>query len=197
MTNIANHLLVIGGSAGSLAMVLKIIPLLKKEMNLAVIVIFHRRVSEDTTLIDLFSERTVFKVKEADEKEMILPGTIYFAPPDYHLLIERDFTLSLDVSEKINYSRPSIDVTFESAAELYRDRLGCILLSGANADGVEGLRKAKMFGATIIVQDPACAEVPYMPQVAVNKVPVDLLLDDTNLVKIFKSIRLDKDQFMP
>ncbi len=171
-------------------MALKIIPLLKIEMNLAVIIVFHRKASDDTTLADLLSERTVYRVKEAEEKEEILPGVIYLAPADYHLLIERDFTLSLDVSEKINYSRPSIDVTFESAAEVYGDSLGCVLLSGANADGVEGLLRAQAFGSTILVQDPACAEVPYMPQEAVNKVPIDLLFDNTNVSRIFNSIKL-------
>jgi len=188
-----NHsLLVIGGSAGSLSMTLKIIPLLKIEMNLAVIIIFHRKASEDSILIDLFSERTVYRVKEAEEKEEILPGVIYLAPVDYHLLIEKNFTLSLDISEKINYSRPSIDITFESAADAYGDRLGCLLLSGANADGVEGLQRAKALGSTILVQDPMCAEVPYMPQEAINKVSIDLLIDDANLSKIFKSIKLVK-----
>jgi two-component system, chemotaxis family, protein-glutamate methylesterase/glutaminase len=181
------NLLVIGGSAGSLSITLKIIPLLKVEMNLAVIIIFHRKSSDDTTLIDLLSERTAYRVKEAEEKEEILPGVIYLAPPDYHLLVEKDFTLSLDVSEKINYSRPSIDITFESAAEVYGDRLKCLLLSGANADGVEGLQRAKALGSAILVQDPACAEVPYMPQEAINKVKVDLLINNTNLSSIFES----------
>jgi len=188
-----NHsLLVIGGSAGSLSMTLKVIPLLQIEMNLAVIVIFHRKASEETILIDLFSERTVYLVKEAEEKEEILPGVIYLAPADYHLLIEKDFTLSLDTSEKINYSRPSIDITFESAADVYGDRLGCLLLSGANADGVDGLQRAKALGSTILVQDPTCVEVPYMPQEAINKVSIDLLINDKNLSEIFKSIKLVK-----
>ena len=185
-----HSLLVIGGSAGSLSMVLRIIPLLKINMNLAVIIIFHRKLAEQTTLIELFSERTVYQVKEADEKDKIASGVIYLAPADYHLLIERDFTLSLDASEKINYCRPSIDVTFESAAEVYQDKLACLLLSGANADGVDGLIKAKSRGSTVIVQDPMCAEVPYMPQEAVNKVPIDLLINNSNLTEIFESLRL-------
>ena len=90
------------------------------------------------------------------------------------------------MSEKINYSRPSIDVTFESAAEVYKNRLVCLLLSGANADGVEGLLKAKQFGSIIAVQDPENAEVPFMPQEAVNKVKVDLLVSDTNITKLFQ-----------
>ena len=184
-----NHnLLVIGGSAGSLIVTLKIIPLLEENMNIAVIVIFHRKSSEDNTLIEIFSERTSYQVKEADEKDKILPGVIYIAPADYHVLIEKDFTISLDASEKINYSRPSIDVTFESAAEVYKNRLACLLLSGANADGVEGLLKAKDLGSIIMVQDPKSADVPFMPQEAVNRVKVDLLVTDANLVKIFQSL---------
>lgn len=180
-----HRLLAIGGSAGSLNMTLKIVSQLKAQMDLAVIVIFHRKTTDDTTLIHLFSERGDFHVKEAEEKDEILPGTIYIAPADYHLLIESDFTISLDVSEKVNYSRPSIDITFESAAEVYRQGLACLLLSGANADGVEGLKKARALGAGILVQDPRCAEVPFMPQEAANNVPVDLLVDDNNVSKIF------------
>ena len=182
----SDNLLVIGGSAGSLSMTLKIIPLLEEKMNVAVIVVFHRKSSEGNVLIELFSERTKYSVKEADEKDLISAGTIYIAPADYHVLIEKDFSISLDVSEKINYSRPSIDVTFESAAEVYKNRLVCLLLSGANADGVEGLLKAKQFGSIIAVQDPENAEVPFMPQEAVNKVKVDLLVSDTNITKLFQ-----------
>lgn len=176
------ELLVIGGSAGSLAMVLKVLPLLKKEMNIAVIIIFHRKQSDDDTIIvNMLSSRTEFFVKEADDKDEIVPGTIYIAPSDYHVLIEKNKMLTLDASEKINFSRPSIDVSFESAADVYGSKLGCMLLSGANADGVQGLKTAKDLGALIIVQDPASAEMPYMPREAIENVPVDLQLSYTNL----------------
>ena len=171
------QLLVIGGSAGSLSVVLKIIPLLKKKMNLAVIIVFHRKSSEDNTLIDVLSSRTDFTVKETDDKDEIQPGVIYVAPADYHVLIEKNKTISLDASEKINYSRPSIDVTFESAAEAYTDSLICMLLSGANADGVQGLLIAKRLGAYIIIQDPQTAEVSYMPEQALQKTQPHLLLN--------------------
>ncbi len=171
------QLLVIGGSAGSLSVVLKIIPLLKKEMNLAVIIVFHRKSSEDNTLIDVLSSRTDFTVKETEDKDEIQPGVIYVAPADYHVLIEKNKTISLDASEKINYSRPSIDVTFESAAEAYTDSLICMLLSGANADGVQGLLIAKRLGAYIIIQDPQTAEVSYMPEQALQKTQPHLLLN--------------------
>ena len=174
-------LLVIGGSAGSLSIVLKIIPLLEKQMNLCVIIIFHRKSTEETTLLDVLSTRTSYIVKETDDKDPITPGVVYVAPADYHVLIEKDMTITLDYSEKINYSRPSIDVTFETAAEVFGEKLICMLLSGANADGVQGLISARKTGAFIVVQDPASAEVPYMPQVAVDNVAVDLMLSDDNL----------------
>jgi two-component system chemotaxis response regulator CheB len=181
-SNVRYELLIMGGSAGSLAMVLKVLPLLKKEMNIAVIIIFHRGQSDDETIIvDMLSSRTEFAVKEADDKDEIMPGTIYIAPSDYHVLIEKNKTITLDASEKINFSRPSIDVSFESAADVYGAKLACMLLSGANADGVNGLKAAKNLGALIIVQDPVSAEMPYMPREAIENVPVDLQLNYTNL----------------
>jgi two-component system, chemotaxis family, protein-glutamate methylesterase/glutaminase len=150
-------------------------------MNLAVIVVFHRKKSEEATLIDLLSTRTELSVKEAEDKDEITPGTLYVAPADYHLLIEKNKTLSLDFSEKVNYSRPSIDVSIESACEVFGASLGCILLSGANADGVAGLAMAKRAGGLIVVQDPAFAEFPVMPLHAVAHVSVDLLINENNL----------------
>ena len=120
-------------------------------------------------------------VKEVEEKESIIPGVIYIAPPDYHVLIEKDFTFSLDYSEKVNYSRPSIDITFESAADVYGDRLACLLLSGSNADGVMGMKTAKAIGGLTAVQDPATCEMPYMPQRALDEVEIDFVVNDGNI----------------
>lgn len=175
------ELLVIGGSAGSLSMVLQILPRLRPEMYLSVIVVLHRKQAVEDTLVELLAGRTSYIVKEADDKDELVPGVIYIAPPEYHVLVEKDRSLSLDTSEKVNYSRPSIDVTFESAAEAYGGSLVCLLLSGANADGVQGLWLAKQAGAFIAVQDPGSAEFPMMPQEAVDKVPVDILLHSDNL----------------
>lgn len=174
-------LLVIGGSAGSLTVVMKILPLLDKQMNMAVIIVFHRKSADDSTLTDVLSGKTVFEVKEVDDKDEIRQGVVYLAPPDYHVLIEKDTVLTLDVSERVHYSRPSIDVTFESAAEVYGSSLVCMLLSGANADGVDGLIAAQKKGAFIIVQDPESAEVPYMPDQALQKVKIDWLMTALNL----------------
>ena len=184
--DLQHRVLIIGGSAGALAMTLRIVPQLKQEMNLAVVIVFHRKQSEDRVLVDVLSTRTGFLVKEAEDKDVLSPGVIYLAPADYHVLIERDHSITLDDSEKINFSRPSIDVTFESAAEIYGQALVCMLLSGANADGVSGLQVARKKGAFIIVQDPATAEVSYMPQQAIEKVQVDLLLNEKNLTELSK-----------
>jgi two-component system chemotaxis response regulator CheB len=179
-------LLVIGGSAGGLAMVLKLIPLLNIDMNLSVVIVFHRKQSEDNVLIDVLTKRTRFRVKEADDKDLLVPGTVFVAPADYHLLIEKDGTLTLDDSEKVHYSRPSIDVTFESAAEAHFGSLACLLLSGANADGVAGLVAAKKSGAYVVVQDPKSAEVAFMPQTALDNLKPDLVIDGNNLTEFVK-----------
>ncbi len=177
------HVYVLGGSAGSLSVALKILPLLP--LSLCVIVVFHRKPSEDSVLLDILGTRTNFIVKEVEDKDVLQAGVIYLAPPDYHVLIEKDGTLTLDYSEKVNYSRPSIDVTFDSAAESCGERLTCILLSGANADGAEGMLRAKALGAKIIIQDPRFAEVPVMPQSALNLVKPDTLITAENIREIF------------
>lgn len=179
-------LLVIGGSAGSLSVVMKIIPLITPSLNLATIIVFHRKHSDDSALIEVLAGRTDCVVKEIDDKDELLPGGIYIAPSDYHVLIEKNKTLTLDYSEKINYSRPSIDLAFDSAAEAYGSRVACMLLSGANADGVDGLVAAKHQGAFVIIQDPSTAEVAYMPQQALEKVTCDLMLNPDNLNDLVK-----------
>ena len=161
--------------------VLDIVSALESTSALSVIVVLHRKQSDDSALLDLLSKRTTFSVKEVDDKDKIEPQCIYLAPADYHVLVEKDLTLSLDDSEKINFSRPSIDVTFESAAQVVGDKLMCVLLSGANADGVAGLVAAKRKGALIVVQDPSASEFPVMPQQALGQVQVDMLLNDRNL----------------
>ncbi|MGC3943538.1 MAG: chemotaxis protein CheB [Chryseolinea sp.] len=175
------ELLVIGGSAGALQPVMDIIAAIRRDSALSVIVVLHRKASEDDVLISLLATRTHFVVKEVDDKDELTPGVIYIAPADYHVLVEKDRTLSLDDSEKVNFSRPSIDVTFESASAIVGEGLACVLLSGANADGVAGLVAAKRKGAFVVVQDPSYSEFPIMPQHAVDQVAVDMLLNQSNL----------------
>lgn len=168
--------LIIGGSAGSLDVLLKVLPHIHATINFPIIIVVHRKQGMDSLLSDLLSSKTIISVKEVEEKENILPRTIYIAPSDYHLLIEKDHTFSLDYSEKVNYSRPSIDVTFQSAAEAYTDKLVCLLLSGSNADGVNGLITVSSYGGETAVQDPATAQVDYMPAQAVARAKVNHVL---------------------
>ncbi|GHB87107.1 chemotaxis protein CheB [Persicitalea jodogahamensis] len=168
--------LVIGGSAGSLEVILDLVTHLPALPHAVVILVVHRKKDNDSILVDLLSYRTKLPVREVEDKETISPDTIYLAPPDYHLLIERADLFSLDISEKVHFSRPSIDVTFESVAEAFGDRVIGILLSGANADGAVGMAKIRKAGGYTIVQDPATADVGYMPQQALDLTPVDSIL---------------------
>jgi len=181
--------LVIGGSAGSLDVLLRALPVLDETLTFPIIIVIHRKHGSDSLLPDLLSSRTRLKVKEVDEKEAILPGTIYIAPSDYHLLIEQDHTFSLDYSEKINYSRPSIDVTFQTAAEVYRSKLACLLLSGSNSDGVNGLKSVKNWGGMALIQDPESAQVSYMPAQAQLHVKIDEVLRIENIGEFINSLK--------
>ncbi|RYG04152.1 MAG: chemotaxis protein CheB [Chitinophagaceae bacterium] len=185
-------LVVIGGSAGSLDVVLRILPQLRLGSSVSIILVMHRKNTYDFSLSDLLATKTDWKVREADEKQLLEKDTIYLAPADYHLLIENDHTLSLDVSEKVNYSRPSIDVTFESAADVYGPRVAAILLSGANDDGVDGLQKVKSVQGLTIVQDPATASVAYMPQHAIDNVDIDIILPPDELGVLINRIAVPK-----
>lgn len=168
--------LIIGGSAGSLDVLIRVLPDIDINIQFPIIIVVHRKQGTDSILSDLLGSKTSLKVKEVEEKESILNGCIYVVPSDYHLLIEKDFTFSLDYSEKVNYSRPSIDVTFQSAADVYKDKLVCLLLSGSNADGVNGLITVNKTGGKALVQDPSSAQVAYMPDQAILKAKVDKVL---------------------
>src|SRR5690606_1241627 len=180
------NMLVIGGSAGSLAVVLRILSYLERGWRASVIIIFHRKDSDDGTLTDLLAHHTTWEVKEIEDKEEIKPGVVYVAPANYHVLLETNKGFALDYSEKINYSRPSIDVTFEAIAQVFGSSATGLLLSGANADGVAGLKLIKQCGGQVWVQDPATAETPFMPAAAVKEVAVDILLHPNNEARLIK-----------
>ncbi|MFA4867492.1 MAG: chemotaxis protein CheB [Pedobacter sp.] len=168
--------LIFGGSAGSLEVLLKVLPDVNVNITFPIIIVVHRKHGADSLLPILLSTRTKLNVKEVDEKEKIVAGNVYIAPSDYHLLVEQDETFSLDYSEKINYSRPAIDATFQTAAEVYKTNLVCILLSGSNSDGVNGLKSVKAWGGRAVIQDPETAQVAYMPEQARLNVMIDEVL---------------------
>lgn len=180
--------LIIGGSAGSLEVLIELLPQLNFIPSFAIVLILHRKSSEDSTLEELISFKTKIPVKEVEDKTPLQSGFIYIAPSDYHLLFENNGMLSLDTSEKINYSRPSIDVSFESAAEVYGPALVGILLSGANADGTEGLLAIKKAGGAIIVQMPETAQMPFMPNNAMLNTNPHHVLDVEGILNFIMAI---------
>lgn len=189
-----NHLnhtcefVLIGGSAGSLEVLFQLLPLLRGGLPFPMALVLHRRNSSDSSLSELLGSKTVNPTQEVEDKEPVRPGTIYLAPADYHLLIERDRTFSLDYSEKINFSRPSIDVTFESAAEVYGPGLVAILLSGANEDGTSGLIAVKRAGGVVVVQNPDTAQMPFMPHYALTHLSIDHVFDTIQMAGFINSL---------
>ncbi len=186
--NFSCKALIIGGSAGSLEIILNTLPKIRSSLSFPIIFVLHRKNSADSVLLELLAHKTSMPVKEIEDKLAIEKGTIYLAPPDYHVLIEKENFFSLDVSEKINYSRPSIDVTFDSASKVYNNNLACILLSGASADGVQGLKEVKNKGGLVVVQEPSTAEFPFMPQQAIEENLADHILHPNELISFINSL---------
>ena len=177
---------VMGTSAGGLAALGVIFKQIDEDFKWPVIIVQHLSADSDDFLAKNLNHICALTVVEASEKEPISAGKIYTAPANYHLLVEEDRTFSLTVDPKVNYCRPSIDVLFESAADVYRNQLIGVLLTGANHDGAGGLKYIKAKGGKTIVQDPKSAEVPVMPQSAINMFAVDRIVP---LQKIYHEIK--------
>jgi len=171
-----DKLLVIGGSAGSLQVILSLLAAIGEDFPMPVLIVLHRNGGFESSLEDLFSTRTRLPIREVEEKDPLHAGTIYLCPADYHVLLEKDHSFSLDYSERVHFSRPSIDVTFRSAADIFGPGLICLLLSGGNADGAEGMQYVQERGGLTVVQDPATADVPYMPQQVISRMKVDFIV---------------------
>jgi two-component system chemotaxis response regulator CheB len=181
--------IVIGGSWGGMNAAVEILKCLPADFPLPVILVLHRMRGVNSELPALIRKKTYMQVKEADEKEMMRQSTVYVAPADYHLLIERDKTFSLDVSEAILFSRPSIDVTFECASQVFGERLVGIVLSGASKDGSQGLYAIAKAGGVTIVQDPSQAEADTMPQSAREVVKQARVLKLQEIASFLLSLR--------
>jgi two-component system chemotaxis response regulator CheB len=163
--------LVIGGSAGALEALLAILPALPSALAVPIVVALHVAPSHPSLFPALLARACPRPVREVEDKQPLEPGVIYVAPPNYHVLIERDRTLALSVDAPVHYSRPSIDVLFESAADAFGRGVAGIVLSGANEDGASGLRRITDAGGLAAVQDPATAVHPTMPRAAARSVP--------------------------
>ncbi len=166
-----DRLIVIGGSWGGIQASMQVLQGLPATYSIPIVLVLHRLRTQEGSLQELFSKKVALTTVEVEDKDPILPGHLYIAPANYHVLIEKEHIFSLDDSELENYSRPSIDVTFSSAADVYGPNAVGILLSGASKDGSSGLQAISEKNGRVIAQDPAEAEVATMPLAAIQTIP--------------------------
>lgn len=183
---------VIGTSAGGLAALSVLVAGLAATFRLPLLVVQHIPSGVPTQLAEIFRRKTGLHVKEADEKETVRGGTLYFAAPGYHLLVEQDASLSLSQDDSVHFSRPSIDVLFESAADGYGEKLLGVLLSGANGDGAAGLAAIHAAGGRTVVQAPSSAAMPVMPQAALARQPAHEVLTPGEIATVFAQLRTSR-----
>lgn len=168
--------LLIGASAGGVEALLHLLEDLPPDYRLPVVCLLHVPDRNDSLLTDLLGRRLRLPVKEAEDKEYLRAGMVYVAPAGYHLSIEGDHSFSLSREEPRHFSRPSIDILFESAADAYGEALAAALLTGANEDGAAGLLAIQQSGGLTLVQEPGDAQVPTMPEAALALLQPDFLL---------------------
>ena len=173
----APELVVIGTSLGGLNALSRLLADLPRTFSVPIVVVQHRAIAPQASgLAELLQQQTPLRVVEADDKMRLERGTVYLAPADYHLLIEERGVLALSTEGPVRAARPSIDVLFETAADAYRDTLVCVLLTGASADGAEGVAAVKEYGGRAIVEDPVTAECRTMPAAGIAAAEVDYVL---------------------
>lgn len=177
-----NKILVIGGSAGSFRVVNQLLMSLPEDYPWAIIICLHRLKTARTGFKEALSIYSRFRIKEALDKERIEPSTAYLAPANYHMLIEYGHRFSLSADRAVNHSRPSIDITMETTAEVFKEKTTGILLSGANMDGAEGMRKIHEHGGITVVQDPASADIKTMPQAVIDLFKPNYILDKEDII---------------
>lgn len=192
MSRFPDEIIVIGGSAGALDVLLEIIPSLGESFPIAVVIVVHLPPQKDSLLSLIIRERCAVPVEEAEDKMPMHSGVVYVAPPDYHLLIEKTKTFSLTCEEPINYSRPSIDVFFGTAADAFGTNVTGIILTGASRDGAAGLKAIVDAGGRGVVQAPDEAEVPLMPQAAIKACPGVHVMTTSELADFLRNRALDQ-----
>jgi two-component system chemotaxis response regulator CheB len=168
--------IVIGASAGGVEALSVILPLLPTSFRPSLLIVLHLPRERPSLLVEIYAKRCALPIREADDKEPVEPGTVYFAPPDYHMLVEKNRQIALSTDEPVHFSRPSVDVLFESAADAYGDRLLGVILTGANEDGAAGLHAIHRAGGVTVVQRPDSAQVPLMVVSALQRSPADFVL---------------------
>ena len=179
---------VIGTSAGGVEALSVLLPALPAACAVPVFIVLHVPPSRPSQLAEIFRHKCALPVREAEDKEPVQPGTVYFAAPDYHLLIDEGPTLALSSDEPVNFSRPAIDVLFESAADIYGARLMGIILTGASQDGALGLEAVRRAGGCTVVQQPQTAQAPLMTEEALKRGPADYVLPLDGIADLLRTL---------
>jgi two-component system chemotaxis response regulator CheB len=180
--------IVIGASAGGVEALGLILPSLPAKFRPALLIVLHLPRERPSLLVEIYEKRCALPIREADDKEPIEPGTVYFAPPDYHMLVERNRQIALSTDEPVHFSRPSVDVLFESAADAFGSRLLGVILTGANEDGAAGLHAIHRAGGVTVVQQPDSAKVPLMVVSALQRNPADFVLSLPEIAELLKGL---------
>jgi two-component system chemotaxis response regulator CheB len=184
---------VVGVSAGGLAALSTLLPGLDAEFPAHVLVVQHLSAGSDDYMVRRLNELCALEVREAEDKDVPRRGCVYVAPPNYHLLVEPDGALALSIEPRVNFSRPSVDVLFETAAEAHGDRLVGVVLTGANNDGAKGLQRIKEYGGLCIVQSPETAQADAMPRAALQAVTPDAVLPLEAIAPLLNTLFLGED----
>jgi two-component system chemotaxis response regulator CheB len=181
--------IVVGASAGGLSALTAFLPVFPADFAIPIFIVLHVPQDRPSLLVEIFSPKCQLQVREPDDKEQITPG-IWFAPPGYHLLIESDRTFSLSVDDPVNFSRPSVDVLFQSAADVYGSRLLGVVLTGANADGAVGAKSIAEKGGEILVQEPTEAEADAMPLATISAVNPITVAPLSRIADLFRDLKV-------
>ncbi len=179
---------VIGASTGGVEALLRLLPALRGDAGVSVLVVLHRPRERSSLLAEIFAPRCSLPVREVLDKDPVLAGSIYFAPPDYHLLVDDGPRLALSMDPPVEHSRPSVSVLFESAAAVYGPRLLAVLLTGAGSDGASGLQAVQCAGGMTVVQQPASARMPQMPEAGLARVTADHVLTLEDIMSLFQAL---------
>jgi two-component system chemotaxis response regulator CheB len=179
---------VIGASAGGVEALGALLPAVPPDSRAAIFIVLHLPRDKPSLLVEIFAPRCALPVREAGDKEPVAPGTIYFAPSNYHLLLDQGPQTALSADDPVHHSRPSIDVLFESAADLYGTRLAGIILTGANEDGSVGLAAIHDRGGITVVQQPQTAQSPQMALSALKLRPAHLVLPLDRIVDLLGTL---------
>lgn len=179
---------VIGASAGGIDALMQVLPCLPARPAFAVVAVLHLPDDRNSRLAEVFARHLPMPVRQADDKAQLAAGTVYFAPPGYHLSVEDDRSFSLSQEDPVHYSRPAIDILMASAADAYGERLAGVLLTGASADGAAGMAAIGAAGGLTVVQDPADAHIATMPAAAIGLRAPDLVLPLRDIGALFAAM---------